>query len=288
MSSAPTLAQWLTRLQDMGLPRLEAQMVLLKCLGQDTQDRAWLLTHDQQPLSDELQALVLSLAQRRLQGEPMAYLVGHKDFHALRLHIDARVLDPRDDTETLVEWALQVGPTDAPIEALDLGTGSGAIALALAHARPAWHVSGSDASPAALDVARLNAQACGLGVRWVCGDWLQAFAERRFDLIVSNPPYIAEGDPHLMALRHEPRSALVSGPDGLDDIRRIVDQSPAHLRPGGWLLLEHGHDQAPAVCELLVQAGFEQVSSRTDLAGVPRCSGGNWPHEQSFASREII
>jgi release factor glutamine methyltransferase len=288
MSSISAVIHCLGQLQHMGLPRLEAQMLLLKCLGRDPQDRAWLLAHDQQPISASQQTLLMKLAQRRLQGEPMAYLTGHKDFHALRLHIDARVLDPRDDTETLVEWALEVGPSDAPIEALDLGTGSGAIALALAHARPMWQICGSDASPSALEVARLNAQTCAARVSWVLGDWLQPFADRRFDLIVSNPPYIAEHDPHLLALRHEPRSALVSGLDGLNDIRVIVQHSRAHLKPGAWLLLEHGHDQAHAVRELLVQAGFEQVTSKPDLAGVPRCSGGIWLHEQSFASREII
>jgi release factor glutamine methyltransferase len=288
MNSTPAVAHWLGQLQHMGLPRLEAQMLLLKCLGHDTQDRAWLWANDQQPVHENQQTLLMNLAQRRLQGEPMAYLIGHKDFHALRLHIDARVLDPRDDTETLVEWSLDVCQADAAIEALDLGTGSGAIALSLAHARPAWQIHGSDASPQALEVARLNAQTCGLRVNWVLGDWLQPFVGRRFDLIVSNPPYIAEHDPHLLALRHEPRSALVSGMDGLHDIRVIVQHSRAHLKPGAWLLLEHGHDQASAVRDLLVQGGFEQVSSRHDLAGVPRCSGGIWPHEQGFSSREII
>jgi release factor glutamine methyltransferase len=301
MTSASAVAHCLGQLQQMGLPRLEAQMLLLKCLGRDPQDRAWLWAHDEHSVTQGQQALLLQLAQRRLAGEPMAYLMGHKDFHALRLHVDARVLDPRDDTETLVQWALEVGPSDARrealdlvgpadahFEALDLGTGSGAIALALAHARPTWQVSGSDASEAALEVAQLNARTCGLSVNWVLGHWLQPFAGRAFDLIVSNPPYIAEHDPHLLALRHEPRQALVSGVDGLDDIRVIVQDSRAHLKPGAWLLLEHGHDQALAVRELLSRAGFEQVSSRQDLAGVPRCSGGIWRHQQNFASREII
>lgn len=288
MNSTPDVAHCLGQLQRLGLPRLEAQMLLLKCLGRDPQDRAWLLIHDQQSVDSEQQARIMSLAQRRLQGEPMAYLMGHKDFHALRLHIDDRVLDPRDDTETLVEWALNVGPHHAPLEVLDLGTGSGAIALALAQARPRWQISGSDASAPALEVAQLNARQCGLHVSWVHGNWLQPFTGRTFDLMVSNPPYIAQNDPHLHALRHEPRSALVSGSDGLDDIRVIVQDSRQHLKPGAWLLLEHGHDQAQAVCGLLTQAGFEQVSTRLDLAGVARCSGGIWPHQQSFASREII
>ena len=288
MNSALTVTHLLGQLQHMGLPRLEAHMLLLKCLGRDPQDRAWLLTHDQQPCSDDQRMQLMHIARRRLQGEPMAYLIGHKDFHALRLHIDNRVLDPRDDTETLVEWALEVGQPDAPLEVLDLGTGSGAIALALAHARPTWQISGSDLSPPALEVAQLNAHTCGLHVSWVSGHWLQPFTGRQFDLIVSNPPYIAEGDPHLLALRHEPRSALVSGPHGLDDIDLIVRHSRAHLRPGAWLLLEHGHDQAAAVRDLLSQSGFEQVTSRQDLAGAARCSGGIWRHEQVFASREII
>ena len=269
-----TLGAALRQLQTGGLPRLEAQMLLLHALGQPPQARAWLLAHDDDALPADAATRLHALATRRLAGEPMAYLTGEKHFHGLRLQVDARVLDPRDDTETLVDWALALLPADAPRRVLDLGTGSGAIALAIAHARPQARVTAVDASADALTVARANAGQLGLAVTLHHGDWLAPVAGERFDLIVSNPPYIAEGDAHLPALAHDPRSALVSGADGLDDLRRIVATAPAHLAPGGWLLLEHGWDQAAAVRALLTDAGFTQVQSRRDLAGIERCSGG--------------
>ncbi|MCA0311970.1 MAG: peptide chain release factor N(5)-glutamine methyltransferase [Proteobacteria bacterium] len=269
-----TLGTALRQLQTDGLPRLEAQMLLLHALGQPPQARAWLLAHDDDALPADAATRLHALATRRLAGEPMAYLTGEKHFHGLRLRVDARVLDPRDDTETLVDWALALLPPDAPRRVLDLGTGSGAIALAIAHARPRARVTAVDASADALAVARANAGRLGLALELRHGDWLAPVAGERFDLIVGNPPYIAEGDPHLPALAHEPRSALVSGADGLDDLRRIVATAPAHLAPGGWLLLEHGWDQAAAVRALLAGAGFTQVQSRRDLAGIERCSGG--------------
>ena len=269
-----TLGTALRQLQTGGLPRLEAQMLLLHALGQPPQARAWLLAHDDDALPADADTRLHALATRRLAGVPMAYLTGEKHFHGLRLRVDARVLDPRDDTETLVDWALALLPADAPRRVLDLGTGSGAIALAIAHARPQARVTAVDASADALTVARANAGRLGLAVTLHHGDWLAPVAGERFDLIVSNPPYIAEGDAHLPALAHEPRSALVSGADGLDDLRRIVATAPAHLAPGGWLLLEHGWDQAAAVRALLADAGFAQVQSRRDLAGIERCSGG--------------
>ena len=269
-----TLGAALRQLQTGGLPRLEAQMLLLHALGQPPQARAWLLAHDDAALPADAATRLHALATRRRAGEPMAYLTGEKHFHGLRLQVDARVLDPRDDTETLVDWALALLPADAPRRVLDLGTGSGAIALAIAHARPQARVTAVDASADALTVARANAGQLGLAVTLHHGDWLAPVAGERFDLIVSNPPYIAEGDAHLPALAHEPRSALVSGADGLDDLRRIVATAPAHLAPGGWLLLEHGWDQAAAVRALLTDAGFTQVQSRRDLAGIERCSGG--------------
>ena len=269
-----TLGAALRQLQTGGLPRLEAQMLLLHALGQPPQARAWLLAHDDAALPADAATRLHALATRRLAGEPMAYLTGEKHFHGLRLQVDARVLDPRDDTETLVDWALALLPADAPRRVLDLGTGSGAIALAIAHARPQARVTAVDASADALTVARANAGRLGLAVTLHHGDWLAPVAGEVFDLIVSNPPYIAEGDAHLPALAHEPRAALVSGADGLDDLRRIVATAPAHLAPGGWLLLEHGWDQAAAVRALLTDAGFTQVQSRRDLAGIERCSGG--------------
>ncbi|HET8693331.1 MAG TPA: HemK/PrmC family methyltransferase, partial [Aquabacterium sp.] len=171
-------------------------------------------------------------------------------------------------------WALEHTPIDRPCDVLDLGTGSGAIALAIAHQRPLASVTAVDASAAALETARLNAERLGVSVRFYLGSWLAPVGSDRFDLIVSNPPYIAEGDAHLPALKHEPITALTSGPDGLDDIRHIVTQAKTHLRPGGWLLLEHGFDQAGAVSQLLKQAGYDQVTTRRDLGGQNRCTGG--------------
>ncbi len=270
----PTLSDTLIHWQSRGLPRLEAQMLLLHALERAKHDRAWLLTHDTDPLPAVADARLQALAERRLAGEPIAYLTGEKAFHGLTLHVDARVLDPRDDTETLVDWALALLPADAPRRVLDLGTGSGAIALAIARQRPAARVVAVDASADALDVAAANAQRSALAIELRHGNWFAPLAGERFDVIASNPPYIAEHDPHLPALAHEPRAALVSGPDGLDDIRHLVAHAATHLTPGGWLLLEHGWDQAERVRNLLQAAGFAQVQSRRDLAGVERCSGG--------------
>jgi len=270
----PTLSDALIHWQGRGLPRLEAQMLLLHALHRATHDRAWLLAHDTDPLPAASAARMQALAERRLAGEPIAYLTGEKAFHGLTLHVDARVLDPRDDTETLVDWALALLPADAPRRVLDLGTGSGAIALAIARQRSMTRVVAVDASADALDVAVANAQRSALTVELRHGNWFTPLAGERFDVIASNPPYIAEHDPHLPALAHEPRAALVSGPDGLDDIRHLVAHAATHLTPGGWLLLEHGWDQAERVRDLLQAAGFAQVQSRRDLAGVERCSGG--------------
>lgn len=272
-----TLSDALRHWQSRGLPRLEAQMLLLHVLGQPTHARAWLLAHDTDALPADAAARLGALAERRLAGEPIAYLTGRKAFHGLELHVDARVLDPRADTEALVDWALELLPAAAPSRVLDLGTGSGAIALVIARQRPAARVTAVDASADALAVVAANVQRLGLPVALRHGHWFGAVAGEVFDLIVSNPPYIAEGDAHLPALAHEPRQALVSGADGLADIRRIVAAAPAHLAPGGWLLLEHGWDQAAAVRALLGDAGFADIRSRRDLAGIERCSGGYCP-----------
>jgi len=261
-----------------GLERLDAGMLLLFALGRDPHERAWLLAHG----TDELPAPVLqhfqSLCEQRRDAMPLAYLLGRTEFYGLPLSITPQVLDPRDDTETLVDWALSLMPPHAAVEVVDLGTGSGAIALALQHERSTAQIWAVDQSPEALAVAQRNAQALQLTLRCLQGNWLSTMpADQRFDLIVSNPPYLAAHDPHLPGLRHEPRQALVSGEDGLDDIRTLIHQAPGHLKPGGWLLLEHGHDQSQAVQALLRQAGFDQVQSRPDLAGISRCTGGLWP-----------
>jgi release factor glutamine methyltransferase len=273
-----TLREALANLQREGLDRIDAQMLLLLALQREPHDRAWLLAHDGDAIEASAATRLAALVQRRRRGEPMAYLRGNQEFFGLTLLVDERVLVPRPDTETLVSWALDLLDALPPsAQVLDLGTGSGAIALAIKAERPAARVWATDASADALAVARANADRLHLSVDFHLGHWLAAVPAQRFDLIASNPPYIAEGDPHLAALDHEPGSALTAGPDGLDDIRALVTTAPAALNAGGWLLLEHGHDQAGAVRTLLQAAGFTQVGSRTDLAGIERCSGGRWP-----------
>lgn len=259
----------------LGLERLDAQLLLLHALGRPQHDRAWLLAHDGDALDPAAELRYLDLTRRRAVGTPLAYLTGLHEFYGLQLQVDARVLDPRPDTETLVEWALECIKDLASPRVIDLGTGSGAIALALRHARPDAQVSAVDVSADALAVAQANAQRLGLEVEFKLGNWL-AGVRQHYDLIVSNPPYIAEGDPHLEQLGHEPRLALTAGPDGLDAIRAIVRQASKQQARGGWLLLEHGWDQAEAVRSLLTRAGYADVQSRQDLAGIERCSGGRW------------
>jgi release factor glutamine methyltransferase len=255
----------------LGLPRVDADVLLGALLDRS---RTWLLTHDDAPLDDAQQTRWRDWLARRTDGVPVAYLTGQHEFHGLVLHVTPDVLDPRPDTETLVDWALEILAGQLPGAAVvDLGTGSGAIALAIRHRQPDAVVSAVDLSPAALAVAQANGERLGLPVRWCQGAWLAPLAGECFDLIVSNPPYIAENDPHLPALRHEPTLALTSGADGLDAIRQLIADAPAHLRPGGWLLLEHGHDQGPAVMALFRQAGWRGTDRRSDLAGHWRCTG---------------
>ena len=272
MTPLPTVAQALARAQASSLDRLDAQLLLLHALGQTDAGRGWLLAHDTDALPIAAQAAYDALCARRAVGEPLAYLTGRREFFGLNLQVDARVLDPRPDTETLVEWALAL-PLPADAQVIDLGTGSGAIALALASQRPGWRVSALDASADALAVARDNAAQLGLIVLFSRGHWLVDVSSH-YHCIVANPPYIAEHDTHLPALHHEPRQALVAGPDGLADLRTIVSTAGGHLHPGGWLLVEHGYDQATAVRGLFDLAGFVGVASRRDLAGHERCTGG--------------
>ena len=280
--TSPTLAQALAQAHTLGLARIDAQMLLLHAVGRPDAGRAWLLAHDTDAMDEAVHAQFIALCQRRLAGEPVAYLTGRKEFYGLPLQVDARVLDPRPDTETLVDWALEVIAPLASPRVVDLGTGSGAIALALQSQRTDAQVLAVDASADALTVARANAERLGLPVRFQPANWLAGVeGEGLFDAIVSNPPYIPSADPHLAALTHEPLQALASGADGLEDIRTIVAQAPTHLRPGGWLLLEHGYDQAQAVKALLATHGFAQVQSRNDLAGIARCTGGQWPAAQT-------
>jgi release factor glutamine methyltransferase len=292
-----TVQEALLRAQKHGIAKVDARILLLHTLGKNTSDTAWLLSNDNNPIHTKRADAYGEVCARRRAGEPVAYIVGYKEFFGLRLAVDKRVLDPRADTETLVEWALELLPTPVqanpssardvptpvrtepvkvPRSVLDLGTGSGAIALAIQSKRPSAKVHATDASADALDVARANAITLKLPVQFHQGRWLDAVKGQQYNLIVSNPPYIAAADPHLAALTHEPLQALASGADGLEDIRQIIAEAPAHLHTGGWLLLEHGYDQATAVRDLLGKQGFSDVESRKDLADIERCSGGQW------------
>jgi release factor glutamine methyltransferase len=260
---------------DSSSARIEAQCLLQAALQVN---RAYLLTHPEQQLDSEQQARYIMLLERRLGGEPIAYILGEREFYGLNFKVTPNTLIPRPDTELLVELALQRIPQRSAFRVLDMGTGSGAIALSIAHARPDAEVMAVDASRDALNVADENAQRLKLGnVRLLHSDWFSTLPGERFDLIVSNPPYIAATDTHLTQgdLRFEPCSALVSGMGGLGDIHRIVAGAKAHLNDEGWLLLEHGYDQAEQVRALLRQAGFSEVFSARDLAGIERVTGGS-------------
>lgn len=254
--------------------RIEAQMLLQQALGVP---RAYLLAHPEQMLEESQQAVHDAMLQRRLQGEPVAHILGEREFFGLSFKVTSATLIPRPDTELLVELVLQRIPPQGGSRVLDLGTGTGAIALSIAHARPDAEVVAVDASAAALAVARENSQRLAIrNVSFVQSDWLAGLGGQRFDLIVSNPPYIAAGDEHLSQgdVRFEPMSALASGPDGLDDIRRIIAQAHGFLERDAWLMLEHGYDQAQQVRDLLQQYGYRDVFSAKDIAGIERVSGG--------------
>ena len=272
-----TIQTHLQSAASIGIDRLDAQLLLLHSLGRSQTDRAWLITHDDELLSDAATLAFSALCQRRLTGEPVAYIVGSKAFFGLDLQVDKRVLVPRPDTETLVEWALTLAViSNKTTSLLDMGTGSGAIALAIKHSKPDWQVTALDASIDALIVAQNNAKRLNLNINFLLSSWFDALSNEKFDVIVSNPPYIVEGDWHMTALTYEPKQALTSGADGLDDIRHIIAHAPKFLTSNGWLLLEHGYDQAVAVRDLLDKRGFVQVQSKLDLAGIQRCSGGQW------------
>ncbi|WP_276488603.1 peptide chain release factor N(5)-glutamine methyltransferase [Ectopseudomonas mendocina] len=265
-------------LPDSPTPRLDAELLLAAALGKP---RSYLRTWpEREPDADQL-ALFQASLQRRRQGEPVAYILGHQGFWSLDLEVAPHTLIPRPDTELLVETALDLLPA-TPLEVLDLGTGTGAIALALASERPAWQVTGVDRVEEAVALAERNRQRLALGnAGFLLSHWFSALAGRRYGLILSNPPYIRADDRHLAQgdVRFEPSSALVSGSDGLDDTRAIIQAAPEHLLPGGWLLLEHGFDQAGDVRRLLGDAGFAEVHSRRDLAGLERISLGRFDRE---------
>ncbi len=271
LTAPTTVTEAMHSARAQGIDRLDTQLLLCAVLDKP---RSWLLAHDTDPLPLEAATRFAELSARRAQGEPLAYLLGAKEFYGLSLRVAPGVLVPRADTETLVDWALDVLPAERSTHVLDLGTGSGAIALAIRSRRPHASVTAVDASPEALAIAADNARRLHLPLELLAGAWFEPLGTRRFDLIVSNPPYIAEGDPHLPALRFEPVQALTAGRDGLDDLRQIARQAGHHLEPGGWLLLEHGHDQAEPVQALLRDAGFSAIATRHDLGGQPRCTGG--------------
>ena len=242
-------------------------------------NHAWLISHAHDVLSADQINTFNALFERRLAGEPMAYILGQREFYGLNLKTTSATLIPRPDTEVLVESALAKIPTDISTNILDLGTGSGAIALAIASQRPLTNITAVDFSEEALQVAQENAASLNLNhVAFVQSSWFDALANRKFDLIVSNPPYIAKDDVHLQQgdLRFEPITALASGIDGLDDIRMIVANAPQHLNQNGWLMLEHGYDQADVVSRMLADRGFTQVSHALDLAGIQRVTMGCW------------
>jgi release factor glutamine methyltransferase len=260
--------------------RRDVQVLLGFALGKS---RAWLVAHSGDTVEEESAQRFRTLLGRRVRGEPVAYLVGEREFYGLAFRVTPEVLIPRPETELLVDAALERLPADADRNVVDLGTGSGCIAIAIAHARSRARVLAADRSVAALDVAQANAARIGVAVEFALSDWFEGLAGRRFDQIVSNPPYVAEGDPHLARgdLRFEPLAALASGSDGLRDLRRIIAGAPRHLYPGGWLILEHGHDQGAACSNLLRDAGFTAIFTMADLAGLPRISGGRLLTENS-------
>jgi release factor glutamine methyltransferase len=264
-------------LPDSPTARLDAELLLAAALGKP---RSFLHTWPERIVSTEAALMFAGYLQRRRTGEPVAYILGQQGFWKLDLEVAPHTLIPRPETEMLVEAALELVPGFAPADVLDLGTGTGAIALALANERQQWRVTAVDRVPEAVALAERNRQRLQLNNADVLSShWFSALDGRRFDLIISNPPYIADADPHLSAgdVRFEPSSALTAGHDGLDDLRTIIAQAPAYLKDGGWLLLEHGYDQGAAVRDLLTGEGFERIQTRRDLGEHERISFGRLP-----------
>lgn len=273
MPGAPTIREALDAARQ-ATDRIEARVLLREVLNQSD---AYMLAHDGDLLTPEQARQYVALVVRRVAGEPIAYITGRREFRGREFRVAPAVLIPRSETELLVDLALQRLPADAPWSVLDLGTGSGCIGITVAAERPRAVVTLIDVSEAALEIARANAaQWAPDNTRLLRSDWFDRVSENCFELIVANPPYVAEGDEHLAQgdLRFEPRTALAAGSDGLRDLRRIIVRAPQHLQAGGWLLLEHGYDQATACGQLLAAAGFVDVFNVQDLAGVPRVSGG--------------
>jgi len=261
-------------LKSAPLDPLEARILTMHALQLS---RVQLITCSERLLTLEEAQRLTELFQRRIQGEPIAYIVGSREFYGLAFTVTPAVLIPRPETELLVELALARLPQHGRL--LDMGTGSGALAVAIAHTRPDASVTALDVSAAALEIARRNATIHGAAIRFLHSDWYSALAGQRFEIIVANPPYIVGGDAHLSQgdLRFEPLAALTDHADGLSSLRAIIGGAAAHLESGGWLLMEHGYDQAKAVRDLLAAHGFDDVQSWRDLAGIERASGGIRP-----------
>lgn len=277
--AAPTVADAIAEARRLDVSRLDAELLLARILDRP---RSALIARPEQPLgTDAFVARWRDQLARRAAGEPLAYLVGEKEFYSLMLQVTPAVLVPRPETEILVDWALEILTNPASARAhpavADLGTGSGAIALSIKRSCPRARVWATDVSPAALAVARANGQRLDLPVTWVESSWWAGFDAEPFHLVVSNPPYIDAADPHLTALAHEPAIALSPGPDGLAALAEIVGGAADRLVEDGWLLLEHGFEQGGPVRSLLASAGWRNVSTRADLAGLPRVTGGQRP-----------
>jgi release factor glutamine methyltransferase len=287
MDLARLLKDAITRLTPVSSsPRLDAQLLIQAALGVN---RAWLIAHDRDTLSADEVERISTFIDRRASGEPVAYILGEREFFGRPFKVTPATLIPRPDTETLIEAALDHMPRDRPTRVLDIGTGTGCIAITLKLERPEWTLTAVDFSSAALAVARENGQSLDAEVTWLESDLFTALNGQRFDLIVSNPPYIAVADPHLTQgdLRFEPTSALASGAEGLNALRAIAKSAPAYLKPGAWLMLEHGYDQAEAVADLLRDAGLKEAFLSRDLAGQARVSGGRLDENGSGASMHV-
>jgi release factor glutamine methyltransferase len=272
VDAAPTIE---SLVRESGLPRQEAEILLRAVLGCE---RAHLIAHAEDGVESSSAHVAQAWFARRRAGEPVSYITGRREFYGLSLHLTPDVLIPRPETEQLVELALERLSAAPSARVLELGTGSGAIAVALASLKPRWKITAVDVSEAALDVARRNALEHAVEVEFERSDWFESVVSVAFDLIVSNPPYVAAGDPHLERgdSRFEPRLALIAGADGLACVREIAAGARRHLRPGGWLMLEHGYDQGERCVALLRGLGYAEVADCRDLAGLPRVCSGAW------------
>lgn len=281
MSSSRSIQEDLLKITEMlknhsETPRLDAELLMTVCTNES---REYLLTHAEEKLTLAQEKKLNTLVQRRIKGEPIAYILGHKEFWSLNLFVNKDVLIPRPETEHLIEWALENLPANEPLLIADLGVGSGAIALTLASERPHWKIHATDSSIRSLFLARRNAIAHQLfNIRYHWGDWCNALHTHHYNAIFSNPPYIPSNDPHLEQLKFEPRGALDGGQDGLDAIRIIISQAQNYLIPGGALIIEHGYDQEKEIITLMQQAGYENVQDHKDIAGLPRYVTGFKPN----------